>query len=105
MEIVYSPEAREDLELLPESLRDKIRSKISELEHSPTDHEDAKLIRIGGREVYRLKVRKERGGKLDHRVIYDIEDGEIRVFSILHRDEGYSNGDIQLRELRAELSY
>lgn len=90
MEAVYSPEARETLQSLPEKVKDSIREGVEELKSNPTGHENSKIIKIAGREVYRLKVKEERSGKIDHRVVYDIEKGKIRIYSIFHRDEGYS---------------
>lgn len=70
---------------------------IKELEDEPTTHEDVKIIQIKGREVYRLEIKEERNGEIDHRVIYDIENGKIRIYSIIYRDPGYKDREIAER--------
>lgn len=97
MDIVYSPGAIEDISEFPEEVRDKIRERIDELKDDPTGHEGSKLIRVAGREVYRLEIRDSRGAKLDHRAVYDYENGKIRVYSVIDRDEGYENEKLEER--------
>ncbi|MFB6144663.1 MAG: type II toxin-antitoxin system RelE/ParE family toxin [Candidatus Nanohaloarchaea archaeon] len=94
MEIVFSPEAVEEIRSLPEDVRQKIMSGIEELKNNPTNHADAKLVQIDGKQVYRLKISEGRGEDLDHRAVFDIEDGKIRVYSVFHRDKGYDKDEI-----------
>lgn len=97
MDVVYSPGAIEEISEFPNEVRDRIRKKIEELKDDPTGHEDSKLIRIAGREVYRLEIRDSRGSELDHRAVYDYENGKIRVYSVIDRDEGYDQENISER--------
>lgn len=97
MEVVYSPRAKEEIQSLPDKVKDRIREKIEELKDDPLRHEDSKIIHVQGRNVYRLKIKEKRGGKVDHRAIYDVENGRIRIYSIIHRDEGYDKDEISDR--------
>lgn len=97
MNIDFVDGAIEDLEELNERQLKAIKSKIEELEEDPTGHEDAKLIQIKGRDIYRLEIKEERDGELDHRAIYDVEDGEIRIYSVFYREPGYPDEEIAER--------
>jgi len=97
VEVIYSPGAIEDVQQFPEKVRKEVRSKIDQLKDNPTGHEDSKIIRVGKRQIYRLEIREERGGEVDHRAVYDIEDGKIRIFMVIDRDEGYDKDEIQER--------
>ena len=94
MEIEFTKDARKDLEKLNSRQLSVVKQKISELENAPTGGEDSKLIRIAGREIYRLKIKETRGGEIDYRVIYDVED-KVTIYSIFHRDEGYDDKPIE----------
>jgi len=89
MNIAFTDEAQEDLESLTQTQRKAVKERLGELRDQPTSHDDVKLIRVNDRDVYRLRVRDRRGGEIDHRVIYDIRQGTIRVYSIFPRDDGY----------------
>ncbi|MFB6242385.1 MAG: type II toxin-antitoxin system RelE/ParE family toxin [Candidatus Nanosalina sp.] len=97
MDVVYSPKAISEIQDLPEEVREKVREKIDELKDDPTGHKDSKLIRIAGREVYRLEIRDSRGAKLDHKAVYDYENGKIRIYSVIDRDEGYDSEKLEER--------
>ena len=97
MDVSYSPGAIEEISSFPKEVRDQIRNKIEELKNNPAGHEDSKLIRIAGREVYRLEIRDSRGAELDHRAVYDYENGKIRIYSVIDRDEGYDKEKISER--------
>lgn len=105
-ELVFSEGAVEDIKDFSEYVRESIREKLEGLKEEPVSHEDSKLIRVSGREVYRLEIRDERGAELDHRAIYDWEDGKVRIFSVIDRDEGYEEEEISNRfeqKIRSEL--
>lgn len=89
--------AEKDLANLNKQQLKTIKQKIKELEDEPTTHEDVKIIQIKGREVYRLEIKEERNGEIDHRAIYDRENGKIRIYSIIHRDPGYKDREIAER--------
>lgn len=91
MEIKFTDEALQDLESLTPDQLAAVKNKLETLRENPTSHEDTKLIRVKDRDVYRLKVREQRGGEIDHRIIYDIQNGRIRIYSIFPRDHGYNN--------------
>lgn len=97
MDVVYSPGAIEEISRLSEEVTDRVKEKIEELKNDPTGHEDCKLIRIAGREVYRLEIRDSRDAKLDHRAVYDYENGKIRIYSVIDRDESYDEDKISQR--------
>lgn len=94
MKLVYSPNARDILKKLSNPKEEKIKNKIQELKENPTGHGDSKIIQIRGRQLYRLEIKEERKGEIDHRAIYDIENGKIRIYSIIYRDDGYPDKDI-----------
>lgn len=97
MKLEFVEGAEEDLEQLSDRQLREIKRKVSELREDPTGHSDSKLIEIAGRKIYRLKVRQSRGGEIDHRVIYDVKDGGVRVYGVFHRDRGYDDGKLSDR--------
>lgn len=97
MKVEFVNGAKKDLEDLEKEQLKTVRSKIQELKDDPTGHEDSKLIRIKGRDIYRLEIKEERDGEIDHRAIYDIEDEEIRIYSIIYREPGYPDEEIAER--------
>lgn len=97
MNIEFVNGAEKDLEDLNNHQLITIKSKIRELEDDPTGHEDSKLIRVKGRDSYRLEIKEERRGEIDHRAIYDIESGEIRIYSVIYREPGYPDEKIAER--------
>lgn len=98
MDIIIEPEAEKDLkEVKKQNHRRFIRSKLQELGINPTNHENTKLIRIKNRHLYRFKMKEGNRGGRDYRAIYDIIEGEIRIISIFHRDQGYDKESISDR--------
>jgi len=91
VDLVFTTQAKEDLDELTLEQVTAIKEQLEALQRNPTSHEHAKLIRIQGRQLYRLKVKEGRSGRIDHRVIYDINDETIRIYSIFHRDHGYNH--------------
>lgn len=99
MELIFTRQAKQDLDDLSPAQVEAIKQQLEALRAHPTSHEDTKLIRLKDRRLYRLKITEERGGAIDHRVIYDITDGTIRIYSIFHRDHGYTDpSDMQHSE-------
>lgn len=97
MEVRYHSEAKEDLKEINQQARDRIKQKVKQLEEDPTGHEDTKLVQIKGRDIYRLEIKEKRRGSIDHRAIYDIEDGKIRIYSVFYREPGYPREEIASR--------
>lgn len=89
MKSEFTVEAVEDFQHLTSEQMAAVREKVEEIEENPTGHEDAKLIRIAGRQLYRVRVREERGAEIDHRLVYDVVDGRIIIYSVFDRDRGY----------------
>lgn len=88
MKIRYSGEAEKKLNSIDEEIEQRLREEIEKLEDGPTSHEKVKLIQVNQESLFRLKI-GERNGKLDHRAIFDIQDSEIIILTVIHRDEGY----------------
>lgn len=97
MKSEFTAQALKDLEALSEEQLKAIRSKVEDLEDNPTGDEKVKLIRISGVPVYRAKVKESRGGEVDNRIIYDVRDGKIMIYSVIHRDEGYDEEKLEDR--------
>lgn len=89
VEIEFTEQANKDLDELTTSQIREIRNQLEELRAEPTSHDDVSLIQIQDRSMYRMTVRNRRGGELDHRIIFDIEEGMIRIYSVFHRDRWY----------------
>lgn len=88
MEVNCLDRAEEDLSQFDDEVETTIRDKVDELEDEGTSHDDTKLIRVDERPVFRLEV-GERNEKIDHRAVFDIINGEIKILAVIHRDEGY----------------
>lgn len=95
MEIEFTEQANKDLDEVNTSQIREIRNRLEELRAEPTSHDDVSLIQGQDRSVYRMTVREERGGDLDHRIIFDIQDGIILVYSVFNRDRGYENLELK----------
>lgn len=63
----------------------------------PVKHEDSETIQIKGQTVFKLVIKRDRGGKIDHRAIYDINNDKVIVYYILDRDKGYDKSSIAER--------
>lgn len=44
-----------------------------------------------------LEIKEERKGEIDHRAIFDIENGKIRIYSVFYREPGYPDEEIAER--------
>ena len=97
MNIEFVDGAEEDLRELNQKQLRIIKARIKELKDDPTGHDDSKLIRIKGRDIYRLEIKEERRGEIDHRAIFDIENGKIRIYSVFYREPGYPDEEIAER--------
>lgn len=97
MRAEFTSEARKDLESFGEEQLRAIRQRVEELEDDPTGHDSSKIIQVAGRSLYRARVREERGGEIDHRIIYDVRDGRIVIYSVIERDSGYDEEELEKR--------
>ena len=81
MEIIYSDEAREDIEYWKKTKNIKIQLKISELLHSITE---TPFLGIGKPEPLKHKLRGKWSRRInsEHRVIYSISESYIIIHSL-----------------------
>lgn len=87
MKVRINPKAINDLADLSRQQRNKIFDRVEELEESPTSHEDVELVDKRKYSIFRLKITE---GQLNHRALFDVVDGEIKVYGFIVRDlEGY----------------
>jgi len=96
MKSEFTSQARKDLEKFNEKQLNAIKNKVEEIEEDPTG-ETSKLIRVAGREIYRVKIKQDRSGEIDHRIIYDIRDSKIVIYSVIDREEGYNKEELDNR--------
>lgn len=81
--------AIEDLKGLDKESKDEVENKLDKLqdqglsipEVSPWEDNNGELL-------FRLKIKEE---KTDHRAFFDIEDGNVVIYGLFHRDEAYEN--------------
>ncbi len=97
MDVELHPKAAEELDGFESAVVEGLKERLNELEDNPAGHDDADPIRVGGRWVFRYRMKEERGGSIDHRAIYDIEDRTVFVYTIFYRDKGYEKGQIGRR--------
>lgn len=98
MRLKPHPKIYDDIKDLSPGVQKFIWDELEKLKSDPTGHEYSQPIEVKDRAMFRYKIKKERrGGKIDHRAIYDIEDGKIKVIAIFHRDEGYDKEKISDR--------
>jgi len=79
--ITFSPEAREDYEVLPAYVRAAVRDGIDKhLQHGPVRESKSRIKRLRGLEKpeYRLRVG-------DVRVFYDVRDEAVEVLGIVSK--------------------
>lgn len=85
--LLHPRRAQKVLGDLDEETRTRIKAALRTLEDDPfTPRAGSDIKRIstddGGHPVYRLRVG-------DHRCVYVVVEGEVRVTKIFHRSEGY----------------
>lgn len=91
MNLEIREEAVEDLRGMEKQIQELLRDRIEELKRNPLG-DDSSLFRKQGLDLFRLKLKRE---PLDHRVFYDIEDGTVSVYGVMHRDEAYTDESLQ----------
>jgi mRNA-degrading endonuclease RelE of RelBE toxin-antitoxin system len=82
-EIIFAPEAVEDLRTLKANLRATVRDAIRDhLGHEPTRTSKSRIKRLRGlsRPQYRLRIE-------DVRVFYDVTQTTVEILAIVSKDE------------------
>jgi mRNA-degrading endonuclease RelE of RelBE toxin-antitoxin system len=82
-EIVFSPEAIEDLRDLKANVRAEVRDAIEQhLRHEPTKTSKSRIKRLRGlsRPQYRLRVEEVR-------VFYDVTEKNVQILAIVPKEE------------------
>lgn len=86
----FHPAASDDLTTFPPRVQAELWAAIGDLEDRGLSHKDVDFWTDNtGRRLFRLTVREERGGTVDHRIFFDIEDGAAKIYGVFHRDEAY----------------
>ncbi len=91
MELDIREGAVEDLKEIDKQVQGQIRDEIEELRNNPLG-EDTSLLNKQGLRIYRLKLKND---DLDHRVFFDINDREIVILGVMHRDDAYTPESIK----------
>ncbi|GAB4443942.1 MAG: hypothetical protein OHK0015_44740 [Chloroflexi bacterium OHK40] len=89
-EIIFAPEAIEDLQQLKAQIRAAVRAAlVAHLRHEPTRVSKSRIKRLRGvrRPQYRLRVD-------EIRIFYDVGDAEVEVLAIVNK----SDADAWLRQ-------
>lgn len=97
MEIELHPEAAEELNSFDNQVSKELRNRLEELKENPASHENSKPIQVRGRPIFRYEMKDGRSDDIDHRAVYDIENGRIVVYAVFHRDQGYEKNSIDRR--------
>ena len=87
--VVITDTAVKELKRLPAKMQDRIFEKIEKLAEDPKPAGHKKLKNFNMRQIEAEDYFRIRVG--DHRVIYSIEDEQVKVFilKIAHRKEAY----------------
>lgn len=91
MELDIRKGAVEDLKEMDRQVQEQIRDEIEELRDNPLG-EDTSLLNKQGLRIYRLKLKND---DLDHRVFFDINNGDVVILGVMHRDDAYTPESIE----------
>lgn len=92
MNLKFEDEVELDLEHIEDKVKKEIMSAIFDLEGDPLPENSSVIRLFDGSQVQCLKLQEEdRNSDLNHRVTYDIQGDEIRVYGIFPRDPGYED--------------
>lgn len=94
MKIELHEKAEEDINRFSDSIKNKIKSKLKQLEQEKAKHENSKIINVNQKQVFSHKIKNK---TLDHRATYDIKQEKIIIYTIFHRDKGYKKEKIARR--------
>jgi hypothetical protein len=67
-------------------------NQISGLEEAPLG-ENTSLLSKQGLEIFRLKLKNN--DELDHRVFFNLNNGEVVILGVEHRDNAYTKESIK----------
>ncbi len=75
-----------------------IWKQLQELKHSPVDNSSVDTLKVQGRMLFRYVMKEDgRGGKRDHRAVFDIREDNVVIYAVFHRDRGYQKDEIAKR--------
>ncbi|MFB6099997.1 MAG: hypothetical protein ABEK16_01875 [Candidatus Nanohalobium sp.] len=92
MNLSFEDEVHGDLDKVKEEVEKEILSEVFGLMKDPLPENSYVIHLPDGTEIQCLKLQEEdRNSELNHRVTYDIENNEIKVYGIFPRGPGYQN--------------
>jgi mRNA-degrading endonuclease RelE of RelBE toxin-antitoxin system len=91
MEVNWHPEALDDLRRFEEQVQNRITRHVRRLENGPFG-EDTSLFSKQGLDLFRLKLKTD---ELDHRIFFDLEQGDVVILGVEHRDDAYTAESIE----------
>jgi mRNA-degrading endonuclease RelE of RelBE toxin-antitoxin system len=91
MELDIREGAVEDLKEMDRQVQEQVRDEIEELRDNPLG-ESTSLLNKQGLRIYRLKLKND---DLDHRVFFDLNNGEVVILGVMHRDDAYTPESIE----------
>jgi len=91
-EIILQPEAEQQYREFSGAVREHIDHALSIIEAAPINEHVKYIHHSTFDRCYRYKLKERRGSDIDYRIFFTISDDgtEVRILSILHRDEAYS---------------
>ena len=78
MYVTWRPKARDQLENLDNSIRERIKKKVNELINNPSHYSE----RLVGIDLFKLRIG-------DYRVLYRIDNDELLIEAVGHRSTVY----------------
>jgi len=92
MKISWEPEAIQELDEADSTVKKEIKQNIEKLEEKPLPHNSYVIHLPDGTEIQCLKLQEEdRNSELNHRITYDIDGKEVRIYGVFPRNPGYQN--------------
>jgi mRNA-degrading endonuclease RelE of RelBE toxin-antitoxin system len=91
MELDIREGAVEDLKEMDRQVQEQVRDEIEDLRDNPLG-EDTSLLNKQGLRIYRLKLKND---DLDHRVFFDLNNGDVVILGVMHRDDAYTPESIE----------
>lgn len=91
MEIDIREGAVEDLKKIDKQVQEQVRNGIEDLRDNPLG-ENTSLLNKQGLRIYRLKLKND---DLDHRVFFDLDNGQVVILGVMHRDNAYTPESIK----------
>jgi len=90
MNVSLEPEAKQDLAELEEKLSEEIILQLEELRQDPLPDNSYVIQLPDGTEIQCLKLQEEdRNSEPNHRITYDTENKEVRIYGVFNRRPGY----------------